>query len=79
MAPPLPPGQSRVYGYANIRRYLQRQKRDPLRGAEGSIAEGNRWGGPHRDVRQRARRLFPPGPQRDAFVDREYGVRRRRG
>lgn len=46
---------SRIFGASNIERYLQRQKRDHMRGAEGSIATGNRWGGPHLHTQEIAR------------------------
>lgn len=43
--------QNRIYGAENIRRHLQRQKRD-ARGASGSLA-----GLPHKHEREIARRL----------------------
>lgn len=45
---------NKIYGHDNIRRYLQQQKRTYDR--TGSIAEGNRWGGPHLHAREIARR-----------------------
>lgn len=47
----------RLFGYANIQRYLQRQKPNRARKARNSIATGNRHGGPHRHEREIARRL----------------------
>lgn len=46
---------ARIFGAENIRRHLQRQKRDHT-SASGSIATGNRWGGPHEHHREIARR-----------------------
>jgi hypothetical protein len=42
-------------GFDNIRRFLQQQKRDHA-DARGSIATGNRHGGPHLHQREIARR-----------------------
>lgn len=55
LAAALAPRQ-RVYGFENIRRHLQQKKRDHARGAETSIATGNRHGGPHLHQREIARR-----------------------
>lgn len=52
---------SRTFGFDNIRRALQRQKRDHARDAENSIATGNRHGGPHEHKREIARRLRQRG------------------
>ena len=52
-------GASTAFGYDNI--HAQRQKRDHRKGASGSIATGNRWGGPHRHEREIARRRRQEG------------------
>jgi hypothetical protein len=47
----------RVFGFDNIRRYLQQQKSDHSRGAHNSIAKLNRHTGrPHEHKREIARR-----------------------
>lgn len=48
---------SRIFGFNNIQRHLQSQKRDRAKGAAGSIAQANRWTGrPHEHQREIARR-----------------------
>ena len=56
MAVTMPAAVARIFGYENIRRHLQRQKRD--HGAStNSIAKVNRWTGqPHEHRREIARR-----------------------
>jgi hypothetical protein len=48
---------ARIFGFESIRRALQQQKRDQLRGAQNSIAQGNRHGSPHLHQREIERRL----------------------
>lgn len=62
-------GQGRkVFGADNISRYIRTYGRTRPIYAHGSIAQGNRHGGPHLHLRERARRLHAPGPGRRAFL-----------
>lgn len=46
---------NRIYGFENIRRAMRQRKPDYHAKAGGSIATGNRWGGPHEHKREIAR------------------------
>lgn len=61
----------KIFGDGNIRRYINSHGRTRPARTYTSIAEGNRHGGPHRHIRERARRLFRPGQDRRAWIASE--------